>query len=65
LNTCQNAEGARCDIVLRAKADAATREFTDALRDLEGPGNPAERERLHVAAVNLMRVLARVLLQLE
>jgi hypothetical protein len=64
VDTCRNAESARCDPALLAQADMAIREFNIALRALVGEGAP-ETERLRTAASKLMRVLARVLLRLE
>jgi hypothetical protein len=65
VDTCRNAESARCDPALLAQADMAIREFNIALRALVGGEGAPETERLRTAASKLMRVLARVLLRLE
>jgi hypothetical protein len=54
-----------CDDALLKNVDDVTREFTDALRAVAEHGTSAAKARLQIAVTAVMRISARVLIELE
>ena len=51
--------------LLRRRADSVIAEFEAAISDLAQDGNEAQRERMRSAAETMMKLSARVLIELE
>jgi hypothetical protein len=54
-----------CDDALFKKVDDTAREFTDALRAVAEDGTSTAKARLQIAVTAVMRISARVLIELE
>jgi hypothetical protein len=54
-----------CGDALIKNVDDAAREFTDALRAVAEDGTSAAKARLQIAVTAVMRISARVLIELE
>jgi hypothetical protein len=66
MDSCENLSDVRAfSSQLRLRAASAIVEFEGAISDLSTDGNDAQRERMRSAAETMMKLSARVLIELE